>query len=139
LLTSLTRLVAGLIALGVLIAIVVIGVPLIIAAVVAFFAFAIGFALWIILRAKVRSWLGLPPKPILGARARMMRQSRGNRSDPMHDAYRENVRVRTPQGESPASASSSDAFHAHAHTHAQAPRPRPDIIEGEASPSRETS
>lgn len=121
----LVRLVSALLGLSIIVLIVVIGLPIIIGGVVLFFVIAIGLAIWVIVRAKVRMWLGLPPKPIVGARARAYR---ARRAESMGEALRENVRVRT-QAASPATDAGGESA-------GGPPRGR-EIIDGEASPSRE--
>lgn len=121
----LVRLVSALLGLTIIVLIVVIGLPIIIGGVVLFFVIAIGLAIWVIVRAKVRMWLGLPPKPIVGARARAYRV---RRRESMGEALRENVRVRT-QAANPATDAGGESA-------GGPPRGR-EIIDGEASPSRE--
>lgn len=128
------RIVVGLVAMAIVIGLVVVLVPVVLTAVLVLFAIAIVFALIVIVRAKIRSAMGLAPKPIIGARARAMREYRAQRAagvPPFEKGDRENVRVRTGR---PAPESRDDAQESKNHESRPGSR---EVIDGEATDSRE--
>jgi hypothetical protein len=125
---SLVKIVIGLTVIGVFVVLLLVSVPLVLGAIAVLLALAVLFAIYVVIRAKIRSALGLPPKPIIGVRAQAMRAYRAERAEgvpPSRAGDRENVRVRVGVRMAPQP------------SHDEPTQSRPDVVDVQAAPSRE--